>query len=86
VIEFEDGQEKVEGKGRIGFELFMESEEDLSFTHTGDLGSVEEASGDYVEDLAGLGAEDASEVGGLVAGECGSCGGPGIGDPAAARH
>jgi hypothetical protein len=25
-------------------------------------------------------------MGGLVAGECSSCGGPGIGDPAAARH
>ena len=37
-------------------------------------------------DLAGLGAEDAGEVGGLVAGEGGGGGGPGVGDPAAAGH
>ena len=51
-----------------------------------DLGAVEEAVGDDVVDLAGLGAEDAGEVEGLIAGEGGGGGGPGVGDEAAAGH
>ncbi len=47
---------------------------------------VEEASGDYVVDLAGFGAEDAGKVDGLVAGEGGGGGGPGVGDPTSAGH
>ena len=55
----------------------------------GDFGSVEEAVGDDVEELAGLGAQDAGEVDGLLAGEGGVGGmaglrGPGVGDEAAA--
>ena len=76
----------MEGEGGVGFELFVEGEEDFGFGDGGDLGTVKEAVGDDVEDLAGLGAEDAGEVEGLVAGEgCGSWG-AGVGDPAAASH
>ncbi len=56
------------------------------FGDAGDFGAVEEAVGDDVVDLAGFGAEDAGEVGGLVAGEGGGGGGPGVGDQAAAGH
>ena len=65
VVELEDGEEEVEGKGGVGLELFVEGEEDFGFVTTaaggdaGDLSPVEEASGYYVEDLAGFGAEDA---------------------------
>ena len=92
VVELEDGEEEVEGKGGVGFELFVEGEVDLRFGDGRDFGSVEEAVGDDVVDLAGLGAQNAAEVGGLVAGEgggggSGGCGGgPGVGDPAAAGH
>jgi hypothetical protein len=92
VVELEDGEEKMEGKGGLGGELFVESEEDLGVFGAGscgdvsDFGSVEEAAGYNVEDLAGFGAEDAGEVGGLSAGEGGGGRGPGVGDPAAAGH
>ena len=86
VVELEDGEEEVEGKGGVGFELFVEGEEDLIFRDGGDLGAVEEAAGYDVEDLAGFGAEDAGEVGGLVAGEGSGGGGPTVGDPATAGH
>ncbi len=47
---------------------------------------MEEAIGDEVVDLTGLGAEDAGEMGGLIAGERGGGGGPGVGDEAATGH
>lgn len=88
VIELEDGEEEVEGECGFGFVFFVESEGDLVVADCGDFGAVKEAVGDDVEDLAGLGSEDACKVCGLVAGECG--GGalwvPGVGDPTAASH
>ena len=95
-VELEDGEQKVDGEGRVGFQLFVEGEEDFGVlliaargADFGDFGSVEEAVGDDVEELAGLGAQDAGEVDGLLAGE-GGVGGmaglrrPGVGDEAAA--
>ena len=64
----------------------MEGEEDFIFVDAGDFGSVEEAVGDDVIDLAGCGAEDSGEVGGLVAGEGGGGRGRGVGDEAATGH
>ena len=96
VVELEDGEEKVDGEGCVGFQLFVEGEEDFGVlliaargADFGDFGAVEEAVGDDVEELAGLGAEDAGEVDGLLAGEGGVGGmaglrGPGVGDEAAA--
>ena len=89
VIELEDGEQQVEGKARVGFELFVEGEVDLgdgAGADGGDFGAMDEAVGDDVEDLAGFGAEDAGEMVGLVAGEGGGAIGPGIGDEAAAGH
>jgi hypothetical protein len=68
VVELEDGEKEVEWEGGVGFEFFVEGEEDFGVVDAGDFGSVEEAVGYDVVDLAGLGAEDAGEVGGLVAG------------------
>lgn len=69
----------------------MEEEGYFGFGDGGDFGTVEEAVGDKIEGLAGLGAKDSGEVGGLVAGEgCvgGVAGGrrEGVGDEAAAGH
>ncbi len=64
----------------VAFEFFVQDEVDAaSGGDGGDLGAVEEACGDDVEDLAGLGAEHAGEVGGLVAGQGGVGGVPGVG-------
>jgi hypothetical protein len=82
----------MEGKGGVGLEFFVEGEVDARFfavgagVDGGDFGAVEEAVGYDVEDLAGLGAEDAGEVDGLVAGESGGGGSGDVGDPAAASH
>jgi len=64
----------------------VEREDDFAFGDGEDFGTVEETVGDDVEDLSGLGAENASEMGGLVAGEGSGCVGEGVGNPAAARH
>ena len=56
------------------------------FGDAGDFGSVEEAVGDDVVDLAGCGAEDSGEVGGLVASEGGGGGSGGVGYEAATGH
>ena len=86
MIELEDGEEEMEGKSCVGLKLFVELEVNLVFVDFGDFGAMEEAVGDNVVDLAGNGAEDSGEVGGLVAGEgCGG-GGPGVGDEAATGH
>jgi hypothetical protein len=97
VIEFEDGEQEVDGEGCVGFQLFVEGEADFGVfsiargADFGDFGAVEEAVGYDVEELAGLGAQDASEVDGLLAGE-GGVGGvaglrrPGVGDEAAAHR
>lgn len=86
MVELEDSEEEVEREGGVGFELFVEGEEDSLVGDAGDFGTMEEAVGDDVVDLAGFSAENASEVGGLVASEgCGG-GGPGVGDPTAASH
>ena len=71
VIELEDGEQQMDGEGCVGFEFFVEGEGDFGVGYGGDLGAVEEAVGDDVEDLAGLGAEDAGEMRGLLAGEGG---------------
>jgi hypothetical protein len=85
VVELEDGEEQMDGQGGVGFELFVEGEVDFaSLGDGGDLGAVEEAVGDDVEDLAGLGAEDAGEVDGLLAGEGGVGGVAGWGDQVSA--
>ena len=97
-IELEDGEEKVDGEGRVGFQLFVEGEEDFRLlviagggAEFGDFGAMEEAVGYDVEELAGLCAEDAGEVDGLLAGE-GGLGGmaglrrPGVGDEAASHR
>jgi hypothetical protein len=91
VVELEDGEEEMEGKGGVGLELFVEGEEDFVVGDGEDLGAVEEAVGDDVVDLAGFGAEDAGEMQGLIAGEGGvggvtGYGGEGVGDPAAAHR
>ena len=86
MVELEDGQEEMEGKGSVGGELFVEEEVDFLFADASDLGAVEEAVGDDVEYLAGRGAEDTSEMDGLVAGEGRGGGGPGVGDEAATGH
>jgi hypothetical protein len=70
VVELEDGEEEVERKGGVGFEFLVEDEVNFggfAAADAGDLSPVKEASGDDVVDLAGLGAEDAGEVYGLVA-------------------
>jgi hypothetical protein len=90
-IELEDAEEEMEGKSGAGFELFVEGEVDFLFAYVGDLGAVEEAVGDDVVDLAGLGSENAREVGGLLSDEDGVRGvaglrREGIGDEAAARR
>ncbi len=91
VIEFEDGQEQVYWECGVGFQFFVEDEANFLIGNGGDFGAVEEAVGDYVEDLAGFGAKDASEVKGLIAskgGGGGTSGGgeEGVGDEAAASH
>ena len=76
----------MEGKGGVRFEFFVEREDDFAFVDADDFGAVEEAASDDIEDLAGSGAEYADEVGGLVAGQGSGVSGPGVGDPATARH
>ena len=76
----------MEREGGVGLELFVEEEVDGVFCDGGDLGAVEETVGDDVVDLAWSGAEDSSEVSGLIAGEGGCRVGPGVGDEAAAGH
>jgi hypothetical protein len=86
VIELEDGEEEMEREGSVGGELFVKGEIYLGFGDLRDFGAVEEAVGDDVVDLAGSCAEDAGEVGGLVAGEGGGGGCPSVGDEAATGH
>ena len=54
--------------------------------YASDLAAMEEAVGHDVIDLAGLGAQDAGEVSGLIAGEACSGRGPGVGDEATTGH
>jgi hypothetical protein len=86
VIEFEDGEEEMEREGGVGGELFVEDEVDLLLAYADDLGTVKEAVGNDVVDLAWLGAQDAGEVSGLIASEAGTGGGRGVGDEAATGH
>ena len=88
VVEFEDGEKKMEWKSGVGFEFFVEGEGDEIGGDGGDLGAMEEAAGDEIVGLAGLGPEDASKMGGLVAGEGGgvAVAVPGICYEAAASH
>ena len=88
VIELEDGEQEVDRKGSVGFEFLVQGEGDAVGGDGGDFGAVEEAAGDEVVDLTGLGTEDASKVGGLIAGEGGGVlvTVPGVGYEAAAGH
>lgn len=86
MIELEDGEKQMHGKRGIGFELFVQGEEDFAVGGGEDFGAVQKTVGDYVKNLSGLGAEDAREVCGLVAGKRCGCVGEGVGDEAAARH
>ena len=95
VIKFEDSEQEVEWEGSVGLEFFMEEEVYArgvrARVDVGDLGAVEEAGGDDVEDLAGLGTEDAGKMEGLVADEGGGggvagFGGVEVGNPAASGH
>jgi hypothetical protein len=86
VVELEDGEEEMERKGGVGGEFFVEKEVNCLFADLRDFGAVEESAGDDVVDLTWFSAEDAGEMGGLVAGEGGGGGGPGVGDEAATGH
>ena len=90
VVELEDGEQQVDGKSGVCFKFFVKGEGYFGVGDGCDFGAVEEAVGDDVVDLAGLGAEDAREMGGLLAGERGvgwvaGLWGPGVGDEAAAH-
>jgi len=86
VVELEDGEEEMEREGGVGLKLFVEGELNAGFADVDDFGAVEEAVGYDVVGLAGSGAEDSGEVRGLVAGEGGGGGSPGVGDEAATGH
>jgi hypothetical protein len=86
VIKLEDGEEEMEREGGVGRDLFVEGEVDLLLAYADDLGAVKEAVRDDIVDLAGFGAEDAGEMDGLIAGESGGGGGPGVSDEAATGH
>ena len=69
VIELEDGEQQMDGESGVGLEFFVEREDDFAVGDGSNFGAMEEAVGDDVEDLAGLGAEHAGEMRGLIAGE-----------------
>ena len=85
-IEFEDGEQESDGERGIGFDFGDEVEADRVAGDAGDDAMPDVAAGDDIEFHAGFGAEDADEVGGLIAGERGGRFIPGVGDPAAAGH
>ena len=73
VVELEDGEVADEGEGRTSD---SSSSCRVKWTSAGgieldegDLGAVQEAAGDDIEDLPGLGSQDAREMGGLLADE-----------------
>ena len=68
-IEFEDGEQEMEGQSGVGQHLFMQQKNNFRIGDGDDFGAVEVSAGDDVKDLAGLGAEDAREVLRLRAGE-----------------
>jgi len=68
-IEFEDGEQEMEGESGVSPHLFMQQKNNFRIGHGDDFGAVEVSAGDDVKDLAGLGAEDAREVLRLRAGE-----------------
>ena len=86
VIELKNGEQQMDWESGFGFEFFVEREDDFTVRDCGNFGTMKKPVCYYVEDLSGLGAQNASEVRGLVAGErCGvsiRC----VGDPAAASH
>lgn len=97
VIELEDGKQQVDGERGLRFEFFVQGEPDFGVliaacgANFGDFGAMEEAVGDQIEDLAGLGAEDTGQVVGLLANEGGVGGvaglrGPRVCDPASSSH
>ena len=92
VIEFEDGEEKVEGQGAISLKFLGKVEENAflpgCLVDGGHFGTVQEAAGDDVVDLTGFGTEDTGEVERLGTGELSLGGGsiPAVGDEAASGH
>ena len=81
VVELEDSEQEVDGEGCAGFEFLVEDEADFVFRDRSDFGTVEEAIGYDVEELAGLRAQDACEMFGLLAGEGGVRGMAGLRRP-----
>jgi hypothetical protein len=71
VVELEDSEEQMQRESGIRLQFFVEGKDDLVFGDTGNLSAVKKASGNDVEDLAGLSAENAGEVSSLIAGQGG---------------
>ena len=86
VIKLEHCEQQMHRKCGVSFKLFVQRENDFAVGDGEDFGAVQKAVRNYVKNLSGLGAEDAREVRGLVAGERCGCVGEGVGDEAAARH
>ena len=91
VVELENGEVEVERQGVVGFELLVQNEINAILRGGGDLGPVEKASGDHVEDLAGLRSQHPGKVQGLLAEQGGVgrvpvFGSVGVGYPAATGH
>ena len=85
-IEFEDGEEQMEGKGGLNQHLFMQQKNNLFRLYGDDGGTMKVPSCDHIEDLTGLRAEHECEVPGLRASERCMRFRPCVGDPAASSH
>jgi len=85
-IEFEDGEQEMEGESGVSQHLFMQQKNNFRIGHGDDFGAVKVPAGYDVKDLAGLGAEDAREMLRLRAGERSVGCVEGVGDPAASCH
>ena len=79
-VELEDSEEKVDGEGCVGFEFFVEDEEDFGFLLIERGTSVLRRGGGsrwlQRRRVGRAGAEDAGEMFGLLAGEGGVGGRP----------
>ena len=85
MIELEDGEQEMDWKCGIGFELFMKREDDLAVGDSEHFCPVQKTVRNYIKNLSGLCAKDASEVCGLVSGERGGGVGEGVCDETTAR-
>lgn len=68
-VEFEDGEQQMDGKSGFGFEFFVQREDDFVVGDGENFRAMEESVGHDVENLSGLGAQDAGEMRGLIAAE-----------------